>query len=117
MDFFAPPMYDVSNIDMWKFKMSAYLKTLWLHVKLVITKKLYVDNDKYLGANAQVIDALKHTLSKEHIFFYFILWFHFCSVEHIDLSQGTTITQFGENLEKMSLTNLASWSKGKTPLW
>jgi len=28
MDYLAPPTYDVSNIDMWKFKMSAYLKAL-----------------------------------------------------------------------------------------
>ena len=39
MKFFAPPMYDVSNIDMWKFKMSAYLKALGLQVYLAITKK------------------------------------------------------------------------------
>ena len=54
-------MYDVSNIDMWKFKMSAYLKASGLHVYLVTTKKSYVGNDKYLGANAQAIYALKHT--------------------------------------------------------
>ena len=61
MDFLAPPMYDVSNIDMWKFKMSAYLKALDLHVYLATTKKFYFSNDKYIEANAQGIDALKHT--------------------------------------------------------
>ena len=40
MDFLAPPMYDVTNIDMWKLKMSAYLKSLGLHVYLATTKKL-----------------------------------------------------------------------------
>ena len=49
MDFLAPPMYDVSNIDIWKFKMSAYLKALGLHVYLATTKKSYFGNDKYLG--------------------------------------------------------------------
>ena len=49
MDFLTPPMCDVSNIDMWKFKMSAYLKALRLHVYLTTTKKSFVDNDKYLG--------------------------------------------------------------------
>ena len=44
-------MYDVSNIDMWKFKMSAYLKILRLHVYLATIKKLYTDNGKYLEAN------------------------------------------------------------------
>ena len=52
MDFLAPPMYDVSNIDMWKFKMSAYQKALGLHLYLTTTKKSYFSNDKYLGANA-----------------------------------------------------------------
>ena len=44
--------------------MIAYLKTLRLHVYLATTKKSYVGNDKYLEANTQAIDALKHTLSK-----------------------------------------------------
>ena len=47
--------------------MSAYLKALGLHVYLATTKKSYVDNGKYLEANAKAIDALKHTLSKEHL--------------------------------------------------
>ena len=45
-------MFDVSNIDVWKFKMSAYLKVLELHVYLANTKKSYIDNGKYLEANA-----------------------------------------------------------------
>ena len=73
-------MYDISNIDMSKFKMSAYLKALGLHVYLATTKKSYVDNGKYLEVNVQVMDALKHTLCKEHIFlvsrcdFTFAVW-------------------------------------------
>ena len=47
MDFLSPPMYDVSNIDMWKFKMSAYLKALRSHVYLATTKKSYLGNDKH----------------------------------------------------------------------
>ena len=50
-----------------KFKMSAYLNALRLHVYLATTKSSYIDNEKNLEANAQVIDALKHTLSKEYI--------------------------------------------------
>jgi len=65
MDFLAPPIYDVSNIDMWKFKMSAYLKALGLHVYLATTKKSFISNGKYLGANAQALDTLKHILSKD----------------------------------------------------
>ena len=47
--------------------MSSYLKALGLHVYFVTTKKSYVDNGKYLEINAQAMDALKHTVSKEHI--------------------------------------------------
>ena len=68
MDFLASPMYDVSNMDMWKFKMSAYLKALGLNVYLTTTKKSYVDNDKHLEANTQAMEALRHTLSNEHLY-------------------------------------------------
>ena len=59
MDFLAPPMYNVSNIDMWKIKMNAYLKVLGLHVYLFTTKKSYVGNDKHIEANAQALIALR----------------------------------------------------------
>ena len=64
MDFLVPPIFDVPNVDMWKFRMSAYLKTLGLHVYLVTTKKTYRGNDKYIKANAQALDALKHVSFK-----------------------------------------------------
>jgi len=67
MDHLAPPMYDVTNIDMWKFKMSAYLKTIGMHVYLVTTKKTYVGNDKYIKANAQALEALRRTLIKDYL--------------------------------------------------
>ena len=44
-------MYDVSNIDMRKFKMSSYLKALGLRVYLAITKKSYFGDDKYIDVN------------------------------------------------------------------
>ena len=47
--------------------MSKYLKVLGLHVYLATINKSYFDNDKYLEANAQAMEALKHTLSEEHI--------------------------------------------------
>ena len=42
MDYLALPMFDVSNIDMWELRMSAYLKILGLHVYLAATKKSLV---------------------------------------------------------------------------
>ena len=68
MDYLAPPTFDVSNIDMWKFKMSSYLKVLELYVYLAITKKSYIENGKYVEANAQAMIALKQTLSKTNLF-------------------------------------------------
>ena len=65
MDFLTPPIYDVTNIDIWKYKMSIYLKTLGMRVYLAITKKSYLGNDKYIEANAQALVALRHTLSKD----------------------------------------------------
>ena len=47
--------------------MSAYLKTLGLHVYLATTKKSYVGNDKHIEANAQNSEALRHTLSKDYL--------------------------------------------------
>ena len=67
MDHLAPPIFDVSNIDIWKIRMSAYLKALGLRVYLATTKEIYFSNDKYIEANAQALDALKYTLSKEYL--------------------------------------------------
>ena len=55
MDFMTRPMFDVSNIDIWKIKMSMYLKTIGLHVFLATTKKSYLGNSKYIEANAQAL--------------------------------------------------------------
>ena len=66
-------MYDVSNIDMWKFKMSAYLKILGLHVYLATTKKSYLCNDKHVEANTQALHTLRQTLSKKNIFLLFLI--------------------------------------------
>ena len=68
MNFLASLIFDVFNIDIWKFKMSAYLKALGLHVFLATTKKSYLGNDKHIEANTQDLDALKYTLNKEHIY-------------------------------------------------
>ena len=38
-----------------------------MHVYLATTKKTYFDNDKYIEANAQALDTLKHTLTKEYL--------------------------------------------------
>ena len=60
-------MFDVSNIDMWKFRMSMYLKILGLHVFLAATNKCYVGNRNHIGANAQALEAIRSTLFKEYL--------------------------------------------------
>ena len=67
MDHLAPPMFHVSNIAIWKLRMSADLKALGLHIYLVTTKKTYSGNAKYIEANEQALDALKQILSKDYL--------------------------------------------------
>ena len=59
----APPMYDVTNIDRRKYRISVYLQTLGLYVYLAATRKSYLGNDKHIEVNAQTLVALRHTLS------------------------------------------------------
>ena len=66
MDFMTPPMFNVSNTNVWKLKMSMYLKILGINVYLATTKKSYLDN-KHIEANVQALEALRCTLSKEHL--------------------------------------------------
>ena len=88
MNFMTPPIYEVTNIDIWKVKMSMCLKTLGMHVYLATIKKTYFGNDKYIEANAQALDALKHSLSKEYLFIYvFSLCFHFYSVKYMKIQR------------------------------
>ena len=76
----TPPMFDVSNIDVWKIRISAYLKALGLHVYLTTTKKSYLGNNKHIEANAQALEALRRTLNKDyfmmvsHCDFAFAVW-------------------------------------------
>ena len=47
--------------------MSTYPKALGLHVYLATIKKIYFDNNKYIEANAQAMEALRHTLGKKYL--------------------------------------------------
>jgi len=87
--------------------MSAYLKALELHVYLTTIKKSYIDNGKYLESNVQAMDALKHTLRKEHI----------SLISHCDsafavwntlISRKEQVSHDVDNLLEMSLTKLAT---------
>jgi len=70
--------------------MNSYFKVLGLHVYLATTKRSYVDNAKYLEANAQVMIALKQTLNKDYLFMIFhcdsafVVWNTLISLERYD---------------------------------
>ena len=59
MDFMSPPTFDILNIQIWKVKMSLYLKALGIHVYLATTNDSYVNNSKNSEANAKALNALK----------------------------------------------------------
>ena len=67
MDFMTPPMFDPSNIVVWKTKMSIYLQALGYKVHLAITKESYLSDSKHVGANAQALEAIRSTLNKEYL--------------------------------------------------
>ena len=59
----TPPMFDILNIQIWKVKMSMYLKALGIHVYFATIKNSYCLNDKHLQGNIKAIHALKSTLN------------------------------------------------------
>ena len=73
MDFMTPPRFDPSNILIWKTRMSIYLQTLGLHVFLAATKKCYLGNGDHIGANAQALEAIRSTLSKDYLIVFLTL--------------------------------------------
>ena len=68
MDFMSPPMFDILKIQIWKVKMSLYLKALGFHVYLATIKDSYVNDCKYIEANAKALHALKSTLNDDYLF-------------------------------------------------
>ena len=67
MDFIAPPMFDTLNFQIWKVKISMYLKALGIHVYLATIKNSYFVNGKYLEANVKSIHALKSVLNDDYL--------------------------------------------------
>ena len=54
--------------------MSMYLKALEIHVYLATVKDSYFLSGKNIEANAQALEAFRHTLSKEYL----------CMISHCD---------------------------------
>ena len=64
----TPPMFDILNIQIWKVKMSMYLKALGIHVYFATIKDLYCLNGKNLEANIKALHALRSALNDEYLF-------------------------------------------------
>ena len=87
MDFMSPPTFDILNIQIWKVKMSLYLKTLGHNVYLATTNNAYCLNGKNFEANTKALNALKSTLNNDYlsrvsnIESAFVIWNTLCSFE------------------------------------
>ena len=67
MDFMSSPTFDILNIQIWKVKMSMYLKALGIHVYLATINDSYINNSKYIEANAKALHALRSTLNDDYL--------------------------------------------------
>ena len=95
MDCLTPPMFDVSNIDVWKIKMSMYLKTevCMFSLQLPINP---IFNSKHIKANAQALTALRSTLNKEYL----------SMVSHCDFAFAVWNTLTSSKLQPLSLIHI-----------
>jgi len=66
MNFLAPFMFDSSNIQTRKIKMSSYFKALGIHLYLATTERSYIESGKYFVANEQAMIAHKKTLNNDY---------------------------------------------------
>ena len=107
------PIFDCYKLDIWKVMMSCHLKALGYKVHLVITKESYLSDSKHIEANAIALKALRASLHRDylHVFSHyesaFAVWSILTSPE-LPIRRG--------DLGEKSSTNIASWSKGITPL-
>ena len=86
-------MFDISKIDIWKVRMSWHLKAISWKVYLAITKESHLSNSKHLEANAQALEALRKSLSKEYLNMISYCDSAFAVWEHIDISRVTNANQ------------------------
>ena len=113
----SPPMFDILNIQIWKVKMSLYLKALGIPVYFATTKNDYCLNGKNFEANAKALHALRSTLNDDYL----------SRVANLDLAfvVWNTLISLGENEQYMrgairmleaTPPTCAIWSKGITLL-
>ena len=59
----SPPTFDILNIQIWKVKISLYLKALGIYVYFATTRDDYCLNGKNNEANTKALHALRSTLN------------------------------------------------------
>ena len=117
MDFMSPPTFDILNIQIWKVKMSLYLKALGIHVYLASTNDSYVNNSKNLEANAKAVHALKSTLNNDYLSRVsnfdsaFVVWNTLISLGEKDQYYAGSDSDVGSNT-----SNLCYMVQGDNPL-
>ena len=63
----SPPTFDILNIQIWKVKMSLFLKGLGLSVYLATTSNDYCLHGKNIEANTKALNALRSTLDDVYL--------------------------------------------------
>ena len=117
MDFMSPPTFDILNIQIWKVKMSLYLKALGIHVYLARTNNAYCLDGKNFEANAKALHALKSTLNDEYLFRVsnvdsaFVAWNIITSLGEKDLYYAGSDSDVGSDT-----SNVCYMVQGMTPL-
>ena len=96
---------------------SIYLQALGYKVHLAITKEFYLSDSKHIEANAIALKALRASLHKEysHVFSHYDSAFAVWSIL-TSLELPKIIEKKRRSRRDKSDENVASWSKGMTPL-
>ena len=103
MDFMSLPTFDILNIQIWKVKMSLYLKALGIHVYLATTNNAYCLNGKNIEANTKALNSLKSTLNDEYLSrvsnadLAFVAWNIITSLGEKDLYYAGSDSDVGSN--------------------
>ena len=117
MDFISPPTFDILNIQIWKVKMSLYLKALGYNVYLATTNNDYCLNGKNYEANAKALNALRSTLNNDYLSrvanvdLAFVAWNIITSLGEKDLYYAGSDSDVGSDT-----SNVCYMVKGMTPL-
>ena len=104
MDFMSPPTFDILNIQIWKVKMSLYLKALGIHVYLATTNNAYCLNGKNIEANTKALHASRSTLNDVYLSrvanldLAFVVWNNLLSLDENDQYYAGSDSDVGSDI-------------------